>query len=144
MGVSATQYTWEFFQNFFKVYGMFRPQCHLVYVGSTAVGLGNRHRTRAAKMTQLHQGKLVSCEVALRFWKTTGTFGQYIPIVIHLSSNIQEVRSEELILIQRAQPMLNMPWILKYYKTSGAKHFTSTPTSAGFKLLTTQSRQDVV
>ena len=38
-------------------------------------------------------------------------------------------------LIQRAQPTLNMPWILKYFKTSGTKTFTSNPCSTGFKLM---------
>ena len=67
--VSACQYTWEYFSSPFVVYGMFRPHCHLVYIGSTSVGLCSRHRSRSAKLLQLTQGKLVSCEVAVRFWE---------------------------------------------------------------------------
>lgn len=69
-------------------------RCH--YSGSTVQTLFLRRNARIRKLSQLSQNKLVKCELALRYWQTTGTFFEYVTVPWILCKDNVELRVREL------------------------------------------------
>ena len=101
------------------------------YVGCTTLSLHEREQSRVRKFRQLQNDRLAFYEPALRWWKATGTFYEYIVMPVALREC--EVRSSELSLQLLYHPKLNWPWISPLLKKLGlrAPTYTLNVTHAG-------------
>ena len=103
-GINIRTYTKEFFQNQNGVYIMIAPTKAHCYIGATSCTLGGRYKSRVRKMRQVSSNKFVECEVAIRFWSSTGTFYDYIPILILATDTKDNAFTMESTIQQRFQP----------------------------------------
>ena len=126
-GLFSKDYTQTWCEAQFGVYIYVSPGKTKVYVGSTEATLLGRYDTRVRKLLQLRQRRLVSCEVALRWWNKQKNFQSFIPILIRMASSKHDALAMEVSDIQVWQPNLNYPWVLKLYnfKTTGTSNLFS-------------------
>ena len=116
LNILPATYTWQFYQHAHAVYIKLPYTTHLqyFYVGSTGASTAGRERTRRAKFLQVCQNKLVSAELALRWWKLHDNYYNYSTIaIIHADSSVQALVKEHQ-LIQLWQPPLNFPFVTKH------------------------------
>ena len=141
LNILPATYTWQFYQHAHAVYIKLPDTTHLLYfyVGSTGASTAGRERTRRAKFLQVCQNKLVSAELALRWWKLHDNYYNYSTIaIIHANSSVQALVKEHQ-LIQLWQPPLNFPFVTKHLASpsgvvktrSAISNITHTQRSAG-------------
>ena len=86
------------------------------YIASTVQGVRGREKARYRKAKQLSARKLVSCEIALRYWSQTQTLHDYVTLVLETETTASATRGREAELISKGQPSLNHPFIEYWYK----------------------------
>ena len=86
-----------------------RPDC---YVGSTILRLHKRQDTRIRKLRQLLLMQPVRAELMLRWQVSRKQFSLVVLPVAHMHTQ-RQIRTLEMTLIQRWDPSLNFPFILK-------------------------------
>ena len=101
------------------VYARVHCGSHLFYVGSSTLSLHEREQSRVRKYRQLQNDRIAFYEPALRWWKATGTFYQYIVIPVALRE--RDVQACELNLQTHFQPKLNWPWISPLLRQVGLR-----------------------
>ena len=134
LGVHLDMYNQDWIESQFGVYAYLSPDCAHSYIGAMEVTLASRHNSRVRKLRQVCSGRLVECEVALRYWQSSRTFPRYIPLLIRKVFSKQAALTEESILQQQFQPSLVMPWICQHFKKSGFDTQRIKCTRAGLKL----------
>ena len=112
-GIDARSYTFEFHHHRHVVYAKISPNYKLSYIGMTSKTVQGRENSRKRKTKQISQEKLVQAELALRWWHRTGSYDTFATIVVHRAATRLPVITKEQLLIQRWQPELNFPWILR-------------------------------
>ena len=149
LSISPTSYTWQFFhQAICAVYvklslagpkresaNYFHPCENNFYIGSTQVGIPSRESSRNRKQKQLEQGQLVQVEPALRWWLHKGNYQQFATILIATCEDAIHARIQESLYINKWQPALNYPYIMKIkFMSTGIKQ-VAIPKKAGSHIM---------
>ena len=134
LGLSLEMYTAEWGQAACGVYLMIAPGSRHTYIGSTECTVAGRYSTRLRKLRQLQNGKFVECEVAIRFWKATKSFSNFVPILIAREKTKEAALVKEALLQQEFQPSLCMPWILHHFHSAGSKLVKPTFQRTGMRM----------
>ena len=91
------------------------PHCQIgpdCYVGSTILRLHKRQDTRIRKLLQLLLMQPVDAELMLHWQVSRKQFSLVVLPVAHMDTQ-RQIRTLEMTLIQRWNPSLNFPFILK-------------------------------
>ena len=94
----------------------FKVDSKHIYIGSTKEGLPKREWNRISKYKQVTQEQLVHVEPAIRYWARNNTFYQHTVLVLSAHDTYQQAWCFEHLLIQRWQPHLNYPHILRHFR----------------------------
>ena len=127
-GIFPSMYSLPFANTKSAVYLRFSSlHPHRVYVGSTTHNTAHREHTRYRKFLQLQHGTLINCEVALRWWKASGTFFDYTPIAIMVNVHPDTLRATEHACIQTISPQINPPRYTKFSTNIAGAAFATHP-----------------
>ena len=105
------------FENFFRpsrVYVRFSSRkeiANYVYIGSTSQTICQRERTRFRKFQQVQQDKLVSAELAVRFWALKDNFWGWCIVPAGPSISQDQLMGTERAMIQMLHPKLKYPFV---------------------------------
>ena len=85
------------------------------YIGSTHSDVAAREHTRYRKLLQLQRAKLVSAELALRWWLQHDNFFAFAITPIYCPKPTEALLAIEQTFIQHLQPALNHPHISAWW-----------------------------
>ncbi len=109
--ITTDSYTWETFCKKNAIYARSCPGKPQWYIGMTSVTLTSRELARKRKRNQISCHRLVSSEVAIRWWCATKSFDLFFPLVLSTHQCKWDCEIAEKTAIQVWQPLLNSPFI---------------------------------
>ena len=89
--------------------GGYSQPSSLLYVGSTAIGIGKRHLNRMAVYRRLHRTEFVDAELSLRCWSSHSNLFQFAVVPLQTYDNYQNAWIAEHELIAQWEAPLNFP-----------------------------------